>query len=147
MFCLLVKHKEFIFEVFSVLKLFECFCICRSFQIWVRLWKTSQKTLGKISEDSWKILGRLLEDFARIFPMKSLGSLPKSYAQSGNKGMMSSEVQDYLCWGTISSSMCNSFVYGLLYDLYVYYFNCKFFCKLEEMLNKKKCGIYAHVFF
>ncbi|KAF3590619.1 hypothetical protein DY000_02020935 [Brassica cretica] len=27
-----------------------------------KLWKTSQKTLGRISEDSWKILGRLMED-------------------------------------------------------------------------------------
>ena len=41
--------------------------------------------------------------------------------------------------------MCNSFVYGMFYDLYVYYFSCEFFCKLEEMLIKR-IGIYIHVF-
>ena len=51
--------------------------------------------------------------------------------------MMSSGVQAYLCGGIISSSMCNSFVYGQFYYLYVYYFSCEFFCKLEDMLIKR----------
>ena len=36
----------------------------------------------------------------------------------------------------ISSSMYNGFVYGLFYDLYVY-FSCEFFCKLGEMWIKR----------
>ena len=67
LFYLLFKHKSSIFEVFSVLKAFECFWICRFFQIWITLWKTSQETLGRLSED---FLGNLLwhfmlEDFPR----------------------------------------------------------------------------------
>ncbi|KAF3560235.1 hypothetical protein F2Q69_00015529 [Brassica cretica] len=46
------------------------------------------QTLENFSEDSWKILGRLLGKssnvfYARRLPAKSSGSLPKSYAQGG----------------------------------------------------------------
>ena len=120
LFCLLFKHKEFIFEVFSVLKPFECFCICRFFQIWVRLWKTYQKTLRRL-------LGKFSNVFyARRLPAKSFEVLCLRWY----KGMMSSGVQAYLSLWIISSSMCYSFVYCLFYDLFVFCFSCDLFFKL-----------------
>ncbi|WZZ69941.1 hypothetical protein YC2023_081311 [Brassica napus] len=50
-------------------------------------WKTfrnSQKTLGRLPKKSSNVF------YARRLPTKSSRSLPKSYAQSGYKGMMSS---------------------------------------------------------
>ena len=131
------------------LSLFWNFLNMHIFQIWIRIWKTFRRLLEDFLENFWKTLrnsrktlGRLSKKssnvfYARRLPTKSSRSLPKSYAQSGYKGMMSSGVQTYLCWGMISSSMCNIFVYGLFYDLYVYYFSCELFYKLEEMLNKR----------
>ena len=110
------------------------------FQIWVRFWKTSQKTLGRLSEDflGSLIMYFMLDDFPR--------SLREVVCPRWYKGMMSSGVQAYLCGGIISSSICNSFVYCLFYDLYVYYFSCEFFCKLEEILIKRIWYIFSCFF-
>ncbi|KAF3488229.1 hypothetical protein F2Q69_00052176 [Brassica cretica] len=52
-------------------------------------WDNSSKTLGRLSKDSRKTLGRLLGKssvcYSRRLPTKSSESLPKSSAQSGTK--------------------------------------------------------------
>ena len=146
MFYLLFKHKK----LFLKISLFEAIWMLLNmqiFQIWVRLWKISQKTLGRLSET----LGRLLADFLRSLLMYfMLEDFPRSlrevFCPKWYKWMMSSGVQTYLCWGMISRSMCNSFIYGLLYDLYVYYFSCELFCKLEKMLIKRIWSICSSFF-
>ena len=99
------------------------------------------RILRRLLEDSQKTLERLLGKtsnvfYARRLPAKSWevfrSLLPKVVQRNDVKWS-----QAYLCWGTIFSSMCNTFVYGLFYDLYVYYFSCEFICKLEEMLIKR----------
>ena len=114
------------------------------FQVWVRLWKISQKTLERLSEIPGRLLadsetlGRLLADFLRSLLMYFMledfpRSLRKVLCPKWYKEMMSSGVQAYLCWGMISNSMCNSFVYGLFYDMYVHYL------VVNSFVNLKKC--------
>ena len=98
------------------------------------------QTLENFSEDSWKTLGRLLGKSSNVFYARWL---PEVFCPRCYKGMISSGVQPYVYGGIISSYMCNSFVYGMFYDLFVYYFSCEFFCKLEEMLIKRIWYIFS----
>ena len=100
--------------------------------------------LSKTLEDSRKTLGRLPKKSSNVFYVRRLSTKSsKVFCPEWYKRMMSSGVQAYLCWGMISSSMYNSFVYSLFYDLYVYYFSCKFICKLEEILIKRIWYIFS----
>ena len=131
MFCLLFKHKKLFLKIslfWSHLNAFEYADFFRSESDFGRI-------LKRLSEGSRKTLGRLSSNvfYARRLPR----NLQEVFCPMWHKGIMSSGVQVYLCWGIISTSMCNSFIYGLFYDLYVYYFSCEFFCKLEEMLIKR----------
>ena len=101
------------------------------------------KTLRRLLEDSQKTLGRLLGKSSNVFYARIPRSVREVFCSRWYKEMMSSGVQAYLCGGIISSSMCNYFVYGVFYDLYMYYFSCEFFCKLEEMLIKRIWYIFS----
>ena len=126
LFCLLFKHKK-LFLKFSWFWS-HCFWICRSF----RTLSNFGKLLIRFSED-------FLENLLMYFMLeeKSSRKFSEVFCLKWYKWMISSGVQTYLCWGMIYSSMCNSFVYCLFYDLCVYYFSCELFCKLEEMLMKR----------
>ncbi|WZY88603.1 hypothetical protein YC2023_045338 [Brassica napus] len=65
-------------------------------QILDKFWKTSHKTLGRLSED---FLGSLL------MYLEVVGKSSKVFCPRWYKGMMSTGVQTYLCGGIISTSI------------------------------------------